>query len=67
MIQAIWNNKVIAESDATVVIEGNHYFPPNDIKKEFFKSTETHSMCPWKGIASYYDLEVDGEVNKDAA
>ncbi len=67
MKQAIWNNKVIAESDATVVIEGNHYFPPNDIKKEFFKSTETHSMCPWKGIASYYDVEVDGEVNKDAA
>lgn len=67
MIQAIWNNEVIAESDATIVIEGNHYFPPSSIKQEYFKNTETHTKCPWKGVASYYDIEVDGDVNKDAA
>jgi len=67
MKQAIWNNMVIAESDATVVIEGNHYFPPSDIKQEFFKSTETHTTCPWKGVASYYDIEVNSSINKDAA
>ncbi|WP_116770262.1 DUF427 domain-containing protein [Maribacter litoralis] len=67
MVQAIWNNEVIAESDATIVIEGNHYFPPSSIKQEYFKNTETHTKCPWKGEASYYDIEVDGDVNKDAA
>lgn len=67
MVQAIWNNEVIAESDATIVIEGNHYFPPSSIKQEYFKNTETHTKCPWKGVASYYDIEVDGDVNKDAA
>lgn len=67
MIQAIWNNEVIAESDATIVIEGNHYFPPSSIKQEYFNNTETHTKCPWKGEASYYDIEVDGDVNKDAA
>ena len=59
MIKAIWNNTVIAESDGTVVIEGNHYFPPKDIKQEFFKANETHTTCPWKGVASYYDIEVN--------
>lgn len=67
MKKAIWNNTVIAESDKTVVIENNHYFPANSIKKEYFKSSDTHSNCPWKGIASYYHIEVAGKVNKDAA
>lgn len=67
MVKAIWNNTVIAESDATVQVEGNHYFPPSAIKKEYFTTTDTHTSCPWKGVASYYDIEVDGDVNKDAA
>lgn len=67
MKTAKWNGEVIAESDETVVIEGNHYFPPSSIKKEFFKENDTHTTCHWKGEASYYDLEVDGKVNKDAA
>ncbi|MBU2900239.1 DUF427 domain-containing protein [Maribacter dokdonensis] len=67
MVKAIWNNTVIAESDATVQVEGNHYFPPSTIKKEYFKTTDTHTSCPWKGVASYYDIEVDGNINKDAA
>lgn len=66
-MKAIWNGEVIAESDDTVVIEGNHYFPPESIKKEFFKPTETHTVCPWKGTASYYSIEVDGKSNPDAA
>lgn len=66
-MKAIWNNQVIAESDNTVVIEGNHYFPPDSIKKEYFKSSDTHTTCPWKGQASYYTLEVDGQENRDAA
>lgn len=67
MKQAIWNNTIIAESDKTIVIEGNHYFPPSDIKQEFFKNNETHTTCAWKGVASYYNIEVNGKVNKDAA
>lgn len=66
-MKAIWNGTVIAESDDTVIIEGNHYFPPESIKQEYFKGSETHSMCPWKGKASYYSLEVDGATNADAA
>lgn len=66
-MKAIWNNTVIAESDDTVVIENNHYFPAESIKKEFFKASETHTTCPWKGVASYYTLEVDGKENTDAA
>ncbi len=66
-MKAIWNNEVIAESNETVVVEGNHYFPPSAIKKEFFKASETHSVCPWKGQASYYTLDVNGEKNTDAA
>ncbi len=67
MKKARWNGTVIAESDETIQIEGNHYFPPSAIKKEFFKPSDLHSNCPWKGVASYYDLEVDGKTNKDAA
>ncbi len=66
-MKAIWNKKVIAESDKTVVIENNHYFPLASLKKEYLQTSETHTNCPWKGIASYYSLAVDGEVNKDAA
>ena len=66
-MKAIWNDTVIAESDETVVVEGNHYFPHSSINKEFFKETETHSVCPWKGQASYYSLDVNGELNQDAA
>ncbi len=66
-MKAIWNNQIVAESDQTLVIEGNHYFPPSSIKSEFFKSSVTHTTCPWKGQASYHTLEVDGESNKDAA
>lgn len=66
-MKAIWNDQVIAESDETIVIEGNHYFPPNSIKKEFFKDSETHTICSWKGEASYYTLDVEGDQNTDAA
>jgi uncharacterized protein (DUF427 family) len=66
-MKAIWNNIVIAESEKTIQVEGNHYFPADTIKKEFFKPSDTHSTCPWKGVASYYTLEVNGETNKDAA
>lgn len=66
-MKAIWNNQIIAESNNTVVVEGNHYFPPESIKKEFFKESNTHSTCPWKGLASYYSIEVAGQTNTDAA
>ena len=66
-MKAIWNNQVIAESEETVVVEGNHYFPPETINKEFFTETSTHTNCPWKGVASYYTLSVDGQENQDAA
>jgi len=66
-MKAIWNNTVIAENDDTIVVENNHYFPADSIKEEYFKSSNTHSTCPWKGEASYYSLEVDGEKNEDAA
>ena len=67
MPKAIWNGTVIAESDRTEVVEGNHYFPPEAIDKQYFKESSTHTTCPWKGVASYYNVEVDGQVNKDAA
>ncbi len=66
-MKAIWNNETIAESNETIVIEENHYFPADSINKEFFKPSETHSVCPWKGTASYYDIVADGKTNKDAA
>jgi uncharacterized protein (DUF427 family) len=66
-MKAIWNNQVIAESNNTVVVEGNHYFPPNAVKKEYLQPSDTHTTCPWKGLASYYTLQEDGETNKDAA
>lgn len=67
MAKAIWNGAVLAESNDTIVIEGNHYFPPSAINKEYFQESSTHTTCPWKGVASYYSIAVDGQVNKDAA
>ena len=66
-MKAIWNGKIIAESDMTINIEGNQYFPPESINKEFFSNSETHTDCHWKGTASYFSIEVKGEINKDAA
>ena len=67
MAKAIWKGTILAESDQTRVVEGNYYFPPDSINKEYFHASENHTTCPWKGIASYYDVEVDGQVNKNAA
>ncbi len=64
---ATWNNQTIAESDDTVVVENNHYFPIESVKSEYLQESDTHSACPWKGTASYYSLSVDGKTNKDAA
>jgi len=65
--KAVWNGQVIAESDRCEVVEGNQYFPPETVKRELLKDSATHTTCGWKGIASYYDVVVDGQVNKDAA
>jgi len=67
MPKATWNGQVIAESDDTVVVEGNHYFPPDSVKRDLLTDSDTRTTCPWKGEASYYHIEVDGKVNKDAA
>ena len=66
-MKAIWKDKVIAESDKTIIVEGNHYFPANTIKKEFFEESQSTSVCPWKGDASYYTVIVNGIKNNDAA
>jgi uncharacterized protein (DUF427 family) len=66
-MKATWNNTEIARSDETVVVEGNHYFPPDSVSKEYLQPSDTHSTCPWKGEASYYNVVVNGETNKDAA
>jgi uncharacterized protein (DUF427 family) len=67
-MKAVWQDTVIAESDETIVIEGNHYFPPDSIKMEYFqKDEEFTSVCPWKGVANYYHVKVGEEVNKQAA
>lgn len=67
MAKAIWNGVVIAESDNCQIVEGNHYFPPDSIKSEYFIPSNTHTTCGWKGEASYYTIKVNGEENKDAA
>ena len=67
MARAIWKGAVLAESDRTIVVEGNHYFPPDAVRRDHFRESETHTVCGWKGTASYYDVVVGGEVNKDAA
>ncbi|HZT58609.1 MAG TPA: DUF427 domain-containing protein [Pyrinomonadaceae bacterium] len=66
-MKATWKGAVLAESDDTVVVEGNHYFPADSVRRENFRESETHTVCPWKGTASYYDVVVGGEVNRDAA
>ncbi len=66
-MKAIWNGVVIAESNETERVEGNDYFPPESIKREYIEDSKTESVCPWKGLASYYSLNVNGEVNSDAA
>jgi uncharacterized protein (DUF427 family) len=66
-MKAVWKDAVLAESDNTVVVEGNHYFPPESINRDHFKDSSTHTTCPWKGQASYYDVVVGSEVNRDAA
>ena len=66
-MKAVWKDTVLAESDRTEVVEGNHYFPPETIKSEFFEPSQTHTICPWKGTASYYTIAVNGAENADAA
>jgi uncharacterized protein (DUF427 family) len=66
-IKAIWNGAVIAESNNTIIIEGNQYFPPSSVHREFFVPSETPYTCPWKGVCTYYTLMVEGEENADAA
>ena len=65
-MKATWNGTVIAQSDDTVVVEGNHYFPADSVKSEYLRPSDTLSVCPWKGTASYHTLEVDGQRNPDA-
>jgi uncharacterized protein (DUF427 family) len=67
MARATWKGKVLAESDRVEIVEGNVYFPPDAVKREHVRDSGTHSTCPWKGEASYYDVVVDGETNRDAA
>lgn len=67
MVKAIWNDAVIAESDATVVVEGNHYFPPESVRREYLRPSDTTTVCGWKGTAQYYDLVVNGQTNAGAA
>jgi uncharacterized protein (DUF427 family) len=66
-VQAQWNGVVLAESDETVIVEGNHYFPHDSVDWSHFSATDTHTICPWKGEASYYDVVANGETNGDAA
>ncbi|MBV9010561.1 MAG: DUF427 domain-containing protein [Pseudonocardiales bacterium] len=67
MLRAVWNGVVLAETARTVQVEGNHYFPPESLRREYFAQSATTSRCPWKGLAHYYTLSVRGEVNPDAA
>ena len=67
MAKAIWNGTVIAESDKPLIVEGNLYFPRDTVHAEYLRESETHTICPWKGEASYYHLDVDGKENRDAA
>ena len=66
-MRAIWKDSVIAESDHTIVVEGNHYFPPESLRREHVRDSSQHSVCPWKGTASYFDVVVGNEVNPGAA
>lgn len=66
-MKAVWNGTLIAQSDETVVVEGNHYFPPASVRREFLTESSTHTTCPWKGEASYYSIHINGSQNQDAA
>lgn len=66
-MKAVWNGAVIAEADDTVVVEGNHYFPPDAVHRQYLRPSDTTTVCGWKGTARYYSIEVDGKVNRDAA
>jgi uncharacterized protein (DUF427 family) len=66
-VKAVWNGSILAESDATIVVEGNHYFPADSVRRAHLRESATHSVCPWKGLASYYDVVVGDAVNRDAA
>jgi uncharacterized protein (DUF427 family) len=66
-MKAIWNNTVIAQSNDTILVEGNHYFPPQSVNKDLLKDSPTHTHCPWKGEASYYTIQAGSQENKDAA
>ena len=63
-MKAMWKNAVLAESNQTVVVEGNHYFPPEAVNRQYLRPSDTHTTCPWKGLASYYHINVKGEINK---
>lgn len=67
MVKAMWNGTILAESDQTIIVEGNHYFPPGSINEEYFHKSETHTVCGWKGVASYFSIQVDGKTNRNAA
>lgn len=67
MAKAIWENTILAESDRTIEVEGNQYFPPDAIKREYFQPSDQHTTCPWKGLASYYNVDVNGKRNPNAA
>ena len=66
-MKAIWNGVILAESDQTIVVEGNHYFPPDTIKKEFFRKSNTKTTCGWKGVANYFSITVNDNINIDCA
>ncbi len=66
-MKAIWNNQVIAESNDTIIVENNHYFPKDSVDSQYLKPSAIHTTCPWKGLASYYTLDVNDQENKDAA
>ncbi len=67
MMKAIWNGAVLAQSDKTIVVEGNHYFPADSVDRQYVAESPAHTVCPWKGTANYYSVAVDGQINKDAA
>ncbi len=67
MVRAIWNNAVLAESDRTIVVEGNHYFPPDSLNERYFEASDHQTLCSWKGLASYYNIEVGDKTNRNAA
>lgn len=66
-MKATWNNTVIAESDETIIVEGNHYFPPDSVNLEFFEESDLHTTCPWKGVANYYTVNINNQKNENAA